>query len=166
MPTVYGDATGFQAYWAARGDLTAAAMDDFDINAALIVASEWLDAAFRSQFGGSKVGMRDQERDWPRVGAVDIYGYSVADTAIPREVLSATYEAAFRQMTTPGVFFKDYTQSKYKSVAISGAVSVEYATGAAYDFQTQFPQIAAILAPILTGAGAGGFSSLSGAIAR
>lgn len=166
MPDFYGDAAGFKAYWLARGDITAATMDNTAIEAALLVASEWIDQSFRMQFGGDKVGQRAQIREWPRNGAIDIDNHYIASDAIPREVLAATYEATFRQMTTPGVFFKDYTPSKYKSVSISGALSVDYAIGSAYDFQTQFPAIAAILIPVLTAEGTGGFAGLSGSVAR
>lgn len=165
MADVYGDVAGFKAYWTARGQALLVASDDDDINASLLIASDWIDQSFVGQFGGLKIGQRDQIREWPRMGAIDISGYSVGNS-IPREVLNATYEAAARQITTPGVFFKDYTPSKYKSVSISGAIAVEYAVGSAYDFQTQLPQIAAILAPILTGGGNGSFSALSGRATR
>lgn len=164
---VYGDAAGFQSYWNDRGQQAAIiAYEAPDISAALLVASGYLDAAFMSQFMGLKHGGRSQIREWPRDGVQDIYGYAIDNTVPPREVINATYEAALRQLQTPGIFFKDYNPSKYKSVAISGAVNVVFAIGSAYDFQTQMPQIAAILLPILTGMGAGAFSPSSGAVAR
>lgn len=166
MPDFYGDAAGFQDYWAARGGATAAGLEDEDIESALLIASEWIDRSFRAQFGGDKVGQRAQIREWPRNGAIDIDYHYIASDAIPREVIAATYEAAMRHATTPGIFFKDYSPSKYKSVSISGALSVEYAIGSAYDFQTQFPAIAAILVPVLTAEGTGGFSGLSGSVTR
>lgn len=166
MPDFYGDAAGFQAYWAARGGSTAAGLENEDIETALLIASEWIDRSFRAQFDGTKVGQRPQLREWPRNGAIDIDNHYIASDAIPREIISATYEAAMRHATTPGIFFKDYSPSKYKSVSISGALSVDYAIGSAYDFQTQFPAIAAILAPVLTGEGTGGYSGLAGSVAR
>jgi len=167
VDTVYGDAEGFQTYWVARGrEAAIAAYDESEITAALLVASGYLDAAFRSQFMGLKHGGRDQVLEWPRDGVQDIYGYAIPNDVPPREVINATYEAALRQLQTPGVFFADYNPSKYRSVSVSGAVSVQYAVGSAFDFQTQMPQIAAILAPILTGLGAGAFSPLSGAVGR
>lgn len=164
MADFYGTVAGFKSYFTARGNTLAAAEDDPDIQAALLVASEWLDAAFLDSFDGLKVGGRAQIREWPRQGVTDIYGYSIPDDTIPREVESATYEATWRQLQTPGVFFKDYTPAKYKSVSISGAVSVEYATGSAYDFQTQQPMIAAILRPLFSCYSES--SALSGAVSR
>lgn len=162
----YGTAAGFVAYWEARGNTTLANIDEDQIGPALLIASEWLDAAFIENFEGLKVDGREQEREWPRTGVFDIYGYTVPSSAVPREIVQAVYEAAARQITTPGVFFKDYTPSKYKSVSVSGAISVEYATGSAYDFQTGFPAIAAKLHPIIGARGAQSVSSLSGASSR
>lgn len=162
----YGTFEGFQAYWTDRANVIALAFEDDDVNAALLVGSEWIDAAFRASFAGTKVGQRAQIREWPRIGVVDIYGYVVDNSTAPAEVEKATYEAALRQLQTPGVFFKDYSPSKYKAVAISGAINVQYAIGTAFDFQTQMPQIAAVLAPILTAMGDGTFSGMSGAVGR
>lgn len=163
----YGDTEGFQSYWNDRGQQVAIiAFDDDQISAALLVASGYLDAAFMSQWMGLKHDGRAQIREWPRDGVQDIYGYAIDNTVPPREVVNATYEAALRQLQTPGVFFKDYNPSKYKSVSVSGAVAAVFAVGSAYDFQTQMPQIAAILMPILTGLGAGAFASLSGGSGR
>jgi hypothetical protein len=165
---VYGDADGFKSYWNDRGQQAAiVAFDDSEINPALLIASGYLDAAFLSQFMGLKTGGRNQIREWPRIGVQDIYGYAIPSDVPPREVINATYEATFRQLQTPGVFFKDYTPSKYRSVSVSGAVSVVYAIGSsAYDVQTQMPALAAILLPILTGMGSGAFSPLSGRVSR
>lgn len=165
--TFYGNSDDFATYWTNRGQEAAVIeFDDDEVNAALLVASGYLDAAFRSQFMGLKTGGRDQVPEWPRIGVQDIYGYAIPSDVPPRELINATYEAAFRQLQTPGIFFKDYSPSKYKSVAISGAISVDYAIGSAFDFQTQSPQIAAVLAPILTGEGSGSFSPLSGSTSR
>lgn len=164
---VYGNVADFQSYWNDRGQQTAIiAYDDATINAALLVASAYLDAAFMSQFMGLKHGGRAQIREWPRDGVQDIYGYAIDNTVPPREVINATYEATLRQLQTPGIFFKDYTPSKYRNVSIAGAVNVTFAVGSAYDFQIQAPQIAAALAPILTGLGAGAFAPLSGGSGR
>lgn len=164
MADFYGTVAGFKAYWTARGDAVALATADGDILIALLIASEWLDAAFRSQFAGLKSGGRAQIREWPRSAVTDIYGYSVASDVPPREIENATYEATLRQLKTPGIFFRDYSPSKYRNVSITGALSVEFAVGSAFEFQTQMPAIAAILVPILTSNAS--FSSLSGDLIR
>lgn len=163
MTDFYGTATGFKAYWLARGN-NQAATDDDDVEVALLIGSEFIDRSYRSQWQGLKVGQREQIRDWPRSGVIDRDGNSVASDVPPVELENATYEAALRQLTTPGIFFKDYTPSKYKSVSITGALSVEYAIGGAWAFQTQTPMIGVILEPLLS-CGYGG-SSLSGPSTR
>lgn len=163
MADFYGTASGYKAYWLARGN-NQAAVDNADAEIALLIASEFIDRSFRSQWQGLKVGQREQLRDWPRSGVVDRDGNPVLSEVVPLEVESATYEAALRQITTPGIFFKDYTPGKYTRVSISGALSVDYATGNAYSFQTQMPAIGLILEPLLGCSYSG--SSLSGRTSR
>ena len=162
----YGNAAGFIAYHTARGRAAQiASYDEDDIDPALVVASEWLDARYRSSFPGTKVGMRQQEREWPRVSGVDIYGYSIPWEVVPVEVENATYEAALRAMVKPGSLTVDYTPNKYKAVSIDGALSVQFASfGGAMDVQLDIAIVAQILAPLLTGSGS--VSSLSGGLSR
>ena len=141
------------------------AWDDEYIDAKMVVASEWLDARYTEMFPGLKVGMRAQVREWPRVGAYDYYGYSIASNAVPVEIENATYEATLREGSEPGSLSKDWTPDKYKRVSIDGALSVEYSGfGSASEIQTQFMRITEILRPILTGQYS--FSALSGATSR
>lgn len=145
----YGTATGFLAYCLARG-ITPASTDEDVIEAALLVTSEWLDGVYRSYFPGEKVNGRSQDREWPRTGAVDAYGYVIPDGIIPVEVENATYEANIRQLANPGSLTVDFTTSKYKSVTVHGAISVDYdqSLDASY-VQPNFPKVDQILYPIL-----------------
>ena len=166
MADFYGTASGFETYHTARGRSVAAWDDADEVNAALLVASEWLDARYRSSFGGLKVGQRAQLREWPRTGSFDTYGYSIPSDVVPTEIENATYEIAYRQLAAPGSLAVDWTPNKYKRASVDGAVSVEYASFAsAWDAQTQFVIVDQILSPILTGCGAGS-SPLSGAVYR
>lgn len=162
---MYGNAADARVYWNARGFVVPVDWTDADVDSALQVASEWLDGKYETSFSGLRAAGRDQERAWPRTGAHDREGYSLPDNEIPREIVAAIYQAAFRHLTTPGQLSVDFTPAKYKSARVEGAVAVEYATYTyAADVQTQFAVIDAILAPILTGGGSG--SSLSGDVAR
>lgn len=166
MLTFYGTVSGFKTYHAARNNDLPATADDDDIEAALLVASEWIDARYRAVFAGRKTGGREQVREWPREGVEDIYGYSIASDTIPREIENAAYEGALIQLVTPGALSVNFTPNKYKRVSVDGAVSVEYAAyGLSSEVQTQFTTIDGILFSILTGSGSG-FSSFSGASAR
>lgn len=166
MITFYGSIEGFTAYHTARDNDIPATVDDDDIKAALLVASEWIDARYMASFAGRKTGGRDQVREWPRDGVADVYGYAIASDAIPREIENAAYESALIQLVTPGSLSVNFTPGKFKRVSVDGAVSVEYASyGSSEEVQTQFTIIDGILFPILTGASSG-FSSYSGASAR
>jgi hypothetical protein len=157
----YGTDAGFLAYMAARNrDLDA--VDPDDIAAARLVVSEWLDMRYRTSFGGTKSGGALQEREWPRVGAIDCYGYALPSTTVPTAIENATYEAALRELQSPGVFSPTFTPNKYKRVSIDGALSVDFVQfDSATDIVTQFPIIGQWLSTILCGEAAG-WSALSG----
>lgn len=162
----YGTKAAFLAYHLDRTNPTAG-YSDAAIAAALLIASEWLDGKYQSLFPGLKVGQRAQVREWPRQGALDRDGYAIASDIPPSEIDAATYEAAYKQLLSPGSLNRDWTPPKYKRASIDGAVSVEYVTFSnASDTQTRFAVIDAILRPILTGGGVSAMSGLSGATAR
>jgi hypothetical protein len=147
----YGTIDNFLAYHELRGnEVPAAAIANDDLIASsLIVGSEWFDRTYLAQFDGYKTGGRDQEREFPRVGQADYYGYAIASDAIPREVEQAVYEATLIHLNTPGVLAVDYTPSKYKSVAVSGAVSVQYSEfNSSFDVQTKFSKIEQIVSQL------------------
>lgn len=160
---MYGTVAGFRAYHTARGRDVSAYDDDAVVSAALLVASEWLDATYRSSFKGlpSVIGQADE---WPRVGVYDDYGYAYPSDTVPSLIENAVYEAALRELQTPGTLTLDFTPGKYKRVSIAGSVSVDYALPMqAADIQLQFPIIDQILSPLL---GGGNASALSGAVGR
>ena len=153
MPDFYGTVEGFREYHLKRGhDLAPEfAQDDDAVAAALLVASEWIDAKYRKAFLGQKIGGRDiQIREWPRLNAFSTYHEVL--TGIPREIEHATYEAAAIQGATPGALSVNWVPGKYKSVSVDGAVSVVYASiSSVFEAQTQFAIIGEILSTILSG---------------
>lgn len=167
---MYGDAASFVTYHEARGRTVSAIWDEDSINAALLFSSQWLDGVYGASFIGWKTGGFLQVREWPRTDAIvptSYPQYTFATDAIPDRVKQAVYEAAFRQLTTPGSLQVDYTPGKYKSVSIDGALSVEYnSTLNASDIQVQIIAIDALLWPLLDQGSSGVLSSFSGASAR
>lgn len=169
MAKYYGSPTEFELYAMERAYDLPADIDFDDVTAALIVASVWLDGRMIGQLGSTlKTGGRAQERQWPRQGFVDGYGDAIGVNEVPREVEHATYEAAFRQLATPGALNVDFTLAKsYKSVSIDGAVSVTYAgASSADDAQLSIPIVDRILAPLLSSVQATAVSSMSGRLIR
>lgn len=151
MADLYGTLAGADAYHAERGN-AAWTGTDADKDAARLRASEYIDAAYRSQFPGYKAGLRAQVREWPRVGASDIEGQSIADDETPREVENATYEASLRELVTPGSLNPDYDPSTQVRREKVGPIDVEYtAAHGPNSVRKIIPIIGAIIAPVLTG---------------
>lgn len=164
---MYGNVADFEEYHEARGRTIPGTWDDVSMEAALLVASEWIDNKYGLLFEGYKTDGFLQEREWPRQAAYTntFPSYAFASDEIPERVVQATYEAAFREATTPGSLNVDFTPGKYNSVSISGAIAVEYAQNlSAQDIQKQIVIIGQLLAPLLTDTGS--FSPLSGSMAR
>ncbi|QWY83166.1 putative structural protein [Rhizobium phage RHph_X2_24] len=160
---------GFTAYHEARGRTVPGTWDNVDIEAALLVASEWIDNKYGPSFIGFKTDGFLQDREWPRTGAVTDTDppYTFLNDAIPDRVTNAVYEAAWRQASNPGSLSVDYTPAKYKRVSVDGAVSVEYAgVNFVNDLQTQIAIIDQILSPLLDPGAGGALSAFSGAAIR
>lgn len=125
---MYGSAAAFETYHEERGRTIPVSWDATYIESALLVASEWLDDKYGDRFYGYPTDGYLQEREWPRALAyANTYPtYVFAEDEIPTEVVEAVYEVAWREANEPGCLSVDFTPSKYNSVAIDGAVSVEY----------------------------------------
>ena len=140
----YGNASDFRTYLTERGQEVSNDWSNEDINAALLVASEWLDSQYEDSWIGYKVTF-EQERSWPRQNAkVATYPYHVySNTDIPVQVIQATYEAAKRELNNKGSLLVDYRPTQYHSVSVYNAVTVEYkdSVSSAGDVQNQIPVI-------------------------
>ncbi len=161
----YGTVLGFKEYHDLRG-FDYGVVTDEEIQQALLVASEWIDARYVTLFDGLKVGMREQVREWPRFGALDYYGHIIAQTGVPIEVTEATYETALIHMNGVTPLSVNFTPAKYRKVAVDGAISLEYAQFQNSDeVQTQFKRVEEILSGITTTRGQSD-SRLSGSVTR
>lgn len=164
--TIYGTTAAFKTYQTDRGRTVLASWTDAMIAAALLVASEWLDAAYANLWSGVQTAGYAQDRQWPRTGAVtntpDAYAFGT--TEIPVQVPSATYEAAFRQMTSPGSLSVDFTPSKFLEARVEGAITVKYNNTiiSASDVQTQIGVIQSLMYPLIDPAATGSYSPYSG----
>lgn len=164
----YGTNEEADTYHAARGNIEWAAIaDPAEKTTARLIASDYVDHVYGSQFGGTKVGLRVQEREAPRINWFDRNNYLIPSDEIPRELLAAVYELALRHVQQPGILSPDFNPADVIVKArVEGAVSVEFAEGGSIaGGQITFTIVDNIIAPILTGDGAG-FSALSGRTAR
>lgn len=162
---IYGSVEAADAYHTARGNSGWTGTNDAKA-AALLVASEALDAQYAGAFPGQRVLGRRQVRAWPRSWAIDTIGDAIPNNSVPIEVEHATYELALRHIRKPGSLSVDFVPNKIiRQAAVPGAVSVTYGgSGSAADQQLVVPIVDAILAPIM--GAAAGISSLSGTIVR
>lgn len=166
----YGTATAFKTYHQERGNDVPGTWTDETVDAALLVASDWIDGIYGPSFIGYKTDGFLQSREWPRSDAVvttSIPHYIYDSAVIPDRVKNATYEAAYRHLVTPGSLLVDYTPGKYKSVTIEGALSVDYIQfNSAADTQIQIRAVDNLLWPLLDASSMGYGSSLSGGVSR
>lgn len=82
--------------------------------AALIRATQWIDGRYGDRWPGTRLNLREQALDWPRINVTDRDGAFVAHDEIPVEVINATCEAAIRELVTPGVLSPDITPGMIK----------------------------------------------------
>lgn len=136
------------AYAVSRG-LSFAESPPDDAEAALRRATTWIDGQFGARFTGRKTNGRAQALQWPRTDATDADGFDIASDEVPDEIIRATCEAAIRELATPGALSPDVKAGEIiAGASVSGAVSVQYATGAGIDGQRP---ISTVIDDILAG---------------
>jgi len=152
---MYGTLTEADAYHAARGRADWAAADVDARTAALVRGSDYIDQRYTgagcvSTFPGVRAGGRAQDREWPRIGAVDRAGEAVPSETVPSEVLRAAYEAAYRELLQPGSLSPDYVPAAQVASEKVGPIEIRYASGdGAQPNRPVVPVIDEILAPLL-----------------
>ena len=165
----YGNATDFATYFNERGFTVPTSWSEQQINAALLVASEWLDSQYEDVWIGYKNSFQ-QERSWPRQQAmVQTYPYYIFNNdEIPTQVIHATYEAAKRELTNKGSLQIDYQPSRYSKVSVYNAVTVEYDTtvNSIGDIQTQISVVQNLMSVLIDPNKGGTGSSLVGKAVR
>lgn len=151
----YGTVEGADAYHEARGNeawTSVASSPEDEKTAALIRATAFVDGRYLSRFPGVRTEGRSQDLQWPRIGSdgapvTDAEGNEIADDEVPAEIISAVYEAALREIESPGSLMPDLDRGgKIKSLT-AGSVAITYMDGATAE--TVFTAIDAILAPLL-----------------
>jgi len=151
----YGTLSGALAYHSAMGHGTWTG-DDADLETALRRATKWVDRTYRAKFQGSKLNGRDQSLEWPRDGVYDPDGNYVDHETIPIEIETATYEAALRELVSPGGLSPDYTSSASVKREKVGEIEVEYAdTSGASSVQPVLTVVDGIISGLLGSVGGG-----------
>lgn len=121
----YATLAAADAYHTARGNATWTGADAVK-ESALRRATSWLDGTYGARWAGLAVNGRSQPLGWPRLDALDFYGNEVDDTTIPDEVVTATIEAALRELVEPGSLSPDVTPGRQVRSETVGPLSVTY----------------------------------------
>jgi hypothetical protein len=157
---IYGTLADANAYHTARGNTAWTGTDVVKL-AALERGTDYIDGRYRwqtcgrwqSMFPGERTDGRAQEREWPRTGAEDYDGNAIPDDEVPVEVENATYEAALRELVTPGSLSPDFVPSGQVIKEKVGPIEVGYASPKATANQLPnrpiIPTIDEIIAPVV-----------------
>lgn len=127
---------------------------DADKQAALVRGTAFVDATFGARFPGRMTYGRNQGLAWPRYPAYDREGVFIPSDELPKEYLAACFEAALRELTTPGVLSPDINASERLTVETIGPLSFEYALPTSgNDMRVVATMIEELLRPILKDGG-------------
>lgn len=143
-------------YASARG-LTFPASPAGPAEAALIRATAAIDATYRSRFPGQRLDGRGQALEWPRKYAGDAEGNPIAQNEIPQEIITATIEAAVRELASPNSMMPDLERGGQIKTLQAGSVQIEYGSNATA--QTTFSLIDGILSSLIGGGTSGLFAT-------
>ena len=168
----YLDQTTFEDYAESRGYDISAYSDDEQIEAALIRATDWIDATYRSRWPGVRSNGTDQGLMWPRkAGSIsygefyassylttvtDAEGLPIAVDAIPVALVRATAEAAYRELVSPNSLAPDLKRGGAIRSLRAGSVAIEYASTAPAG--TTFSVIDNMLSSIISTGSAGAYT--------
>lgn len=167
MANFYGTVDGFFAYCTSLGYAVSSYSPSPSevVEAALMRGSAYIDGKYRSRFPGKRTSGRSQPREWPRIDAIDASGETIADDETPVEIQYATYEAAFRELTTPGSLMPDYVATERVQSERVGDLSVTYANSTIMRASDSWPVIGVIdgiLGPLLVSTTSPLFGETSG----
>lgn len=122
----YGDNSGFTAYSEAAGYVIPDGTTDAQKSAARQRGSLVIDR-FEPRFSGTRTEGFAQVNAWPRTGASTYYGEAIPSDVIPEAIVSASYEAAYLELTSPGSLSPVVTGSSTVKREKVGSLEVEYA---------------------------------------
>lgn len=95
----YGDDQGFQEWTVENGyDLPEGAVPAMVRQKGAV----YVDGTYGDRFPGVRAGGYDQDRAWPRKGAVLASGETVPADKVPTPIIHASYEAAVQEALNPG----------------------------------------------------------------
>lgn len=156
----YGNTTDAQAFWTARGYSGTPTAALLEVASAFVDGLGWRMTPAgvpASRFPGIPTDPAQTEQ-WPRTGAVDVYGRDLASDAVPDAVVRATYEAAHYEADNPGALNAAIRSDERVVREKFGSVEFQYADGGMQmagiaPTTPVIPAVMSILAPVLSGGG-------------
>lgn len=147
MADHYGTLPAALAYHEARGNAAwaAAGLDEGKRTAALIRASEALDALYGARYPG-EIASADQDLLWPRARVV-WRGAELAGDVVPVPIEKATYELALRELVSPGSLAPDVAAGPQK--VLTEVKGIKWSIVGGLSAQAALPIVDGILAEIL-----------------
>lgn len=147
----YGDDQGFDDWLASNGyDLS----EDAPAVAVLRQrASDYLDGLYESRFVGFRADPLNQDRAWPRTGAV-VQGVAVPADLVPPAVERASYAAALHEALNPGALSVSASQAgaiKRKKIDVIEKEFFEGSGNAVADATVRLSVVEGALSPYLRG---------------
>lgn len=114
-------------------------------------ASDYLDGLYDARFIGVRTDPLNQERAWPRTGAV-VQNVSIPSDTIPGAIERASYAAALHEALNPGSLSASASQSAAIKREKVDVMEVEYAVGSGdviADATVRLSAVEGALAPFL-----------------
>jgi hypothetical protein len=146
----YGTDEGFTAWLASNGYVLPGTAPAADILRQR--GSVYIDGEYGPKFPGTPVDILNQERAWPRTGAI-VSGVTIPVDLVPQAVINASYFAAYQEGLKPGsLIAKASGSGVIKREKIEGAVETEYFENkgdAVSNATVRFSHIEGLLAPFL-----------------
>jgi hypothetical protein len=141
------------AYTADRGIAAWADYSSAEKQAALILATDYLEAAYRDAWRGERVSA-SQSLSWPRRGVV-VDGFAVPMDIVPLPVVRACIEMAIRAAAGDTLISDQGQLVKREKIDV---IEIEYADYS--DPSQRYPQVSKMLAPYTVGAIHGMFAQV------
>ncbi|WP_051680014.1 DnaT-like ssDNA-binding protein [Pseudorhizobium marinum] len=153
MPDHYGTLPAALIYHEARGNAawTAAGVDDAKRAAALVRASQALDALYGARYPGV-IASADQDLLWPRTDVI-WRGEDLAADVVPAPIEKAAYELSLRELVKPGSLAPDVKAGPQK--VLTEVKGVKWSVVGDTSSRAALPIVDGILAEILTHARTG-----------
>lgn len=143
----YGSDAGFQDWLVTNGHV----LPEGALAPAILRqrGSQYIDGLYGSRFAGQPTGGFEQERAWPRTGAV-ASGQSIPSGVVPVAIKQASYHAAYQEALSPGCLSVAASASGAVKREKVDVLEVEYAAGsgdAIADTMVRFSAVEGSLAP-------------------